>query len=94
MPDMLIQRRNLLRGLFAAPAIIAIDRLMPVRAIVEAKNSLLVGYKGAPIFDAGLFYCPYIPLQTASVIDNETPIMFKTRYGVLVPTPSRIAREA
>ena len=44
-----------------------------------------VGYKGQSAFDAGLFYCPYVPLQLMNAVrpDSFTPrIGFKTRYGM------------
>lgn len=46
----------------------------------------VVGYKGPNPMDAGLFYCPYIPLQMFKVQDVQTyqpKIMFKTRYGLV-----------
>ncbi len=45
-----------------------------------------VGYKGANAFDAGLFYCPYVPLQLVRAVDQDTfhpKIGFKTRYGMV-----------
>ena len=45
-----------------------------------------VGYKGSNAFDAGLFYCPYVPLQKFRAIGENTfqpKIGFKTRYGVV-----------
>ena len=45
-----------------------------------------VGYKGASAFDAGLFYCPYVPLQMVRAIGEDTfqpKIGFKTRYGMV-----------
>ena len=45
-----------------------------------------VGYKGSSAFDAGLFYCPYVPLQMVRAIGEETfqpKIGFKTRYGMV-----------
>ena len=47
---------------------------------------LTVGYKGANAFDAGIFYCPYVPLQMVRAVgqDNFQPkIGFKTRYGMV-----------
>jgi hypothetical protein len=44
------------------------------------------GYKGPSPFDAGLFYCPYVPLQMVRSVDPSTfqpKIGFKTRYGVI-----------
>lgn len=52
-------------------------------------NYMTVGYKGANIFDAGLFYCPYVPLQMVRAVDTNTfqpKIGFKTRYG-MAPNP-------
>ena len=49
-------------------------------------NYMTVGYKGANAFDAGLFYCPYVPLQLVRAVDQETfqpKIGFKTRYGMV-----------
>jgi hypothetical protein len=47
---------------------------------------MTVGYKGSSAFDAGLFYCPYVPLQMVRAVDPSTfqpKIGFKTRYGVV-----------
>jgi hypothetical protein len=52
-------------------------------------NYLTVGYKGANAFDAGLFYCPYVPLQMVRAVGQDSfqpKIGFKTRYGI-VPNP-------
>ena len=49
-------------------------------------NYAIVGYKGANALDAGIFYCPYIPLQMVRAVgeDNFQPrIAFKTRYGMV-----------
>jgi hypothetical protein len=49
-------------------------------------NYLVVGYKGSSSFDAGLFYCPYVPLQMVRAIGENTfqpRIGFKTRYGMV-----------
>jgi hypothetical protein len=45
-----------------------------------------VGYKGSSPYDAGLFYCPYVPLQMVRAVDQQTfqpKIGFKTRYGMV-----------
>jgi len=45
-----------------------------------------VGYKGSSAFDAGLFYCPYVPLQMVRAVGENTfqpKIGFKTRYGMV-----------
>ena len=47
---------------------------------------ITVGYKGASAFDAGLFYCPYVPLQMVRAVGENTfqpKIGFKTRYGMV-----------
>jgi len=49
-------------------------------------NYMVVGYKGASAFDAGLFYCPYVPLQMVRAVDQNSfqpKIGFKTRYGMV-----------
>ena len=50
------------------------------------KQYYVVGYKGTSPYDAGLFYCPYVPLQMVRAVgqDNFQPkIGFKTRYGMV-----------
>jgi hypothetical protein len=45
-----------------------------------------VGYKGSSPYDAGMFYCPYVPLQMVRAVDQYTfqpKIGFKTRYGMV-----------
>ena len=49
-------------------------------------NFFVAGYKGESPYDAGLFYCPYVPLQMVRAVDPNTfqpKIAFKTRYGVV-----------
>jgi hypothetical protein len=49
-------------------------------------NFVCVGYKGTSPYDAGLFYCPYVPLQMVRAVDTGTfqpKIGFKTRYGMV-----------
>ena len=49
-------------------------------------NYATIGYKGSNAFDAGLFYCPYVPLQMVRAVDPSTfqpKIGFKTRYGMV-----------
>jgi hypothetical protein len=58
----------------------------PYSANVSAQQYYVVGYKGSSPYDAGLFYCPYIPLQMVRAVDPKmyTPsIGFKTRYGMV-----------
>ena len=67
----------------------------PYSANLAANNSGLaqgsnqyyvVGYKGGSPYDAGLFYCPYVPLQMVRAVGESTfqpKIGFKTRYGIV-----------
>ena len=51
-----------------------------------ASQFYVAGYKGTSAYDAGLFYCPYVPLQMVRAIDPSTfqpKIGFKTRYGMI-----------
>jgi hypothetical protein len=51
-----------------------------------ASQFYVAGYKGTSAYDAGLFYCPYVPLQMVRAIDPNTfqpKIGFKTRYGMI-----------
>lgn len=51
-----------------------------------ASQFYMVGYKGVNPYDAGIFYCPYIPLQMVRAVDPKTfqpKIGFKTRYGLV-----------
>ena len=57
-----------------------------------------IGYKGSSQYDAGLFYCPYVPLQMVRTIGENTfqpKIGFKTRYGLVAnPFAHRQAHDA
>lgn len=58
----------------------------PYAANQSATQFFMVGYKGASPFDAGLFYCPYVPLQMVRAVDPNSfqpKIGFKTRYGMV-----------
>jgi hypothetical protein len=49
-------------------------------------NFVCVGYKGTSPYDAGMFYCPYVPLQMMRAVDTATfqpKMAFKTRYGMV-----------
>tara|TARA_Y100001963_G_scaffold103782_1_gene142934 strand:- start:18798 stop:20231 length:1434 start_codon:yes stop_codon:yes gene_type:complete len=51
-----------------------------------AKDYVCVGYKGTSPYDAGMFYCPYVPLQMVRAVGENTfqpKIGFKTRYGMV-----------
>lgn len=52
----------------------------------SASQFYVVGYKGTNQYDAGIFYCPYVPLQMVRAIDPDSfqpKIGFKTRYGLV-----------
>jgi len=58
----------------------------PYTSNVSSTQFFVVGYKGASAFDAGLFYCPYVPLQMVRAVDPNSfqpKIGFKTRYGLV-----------
>ena len=58
----------------------------PYSANVADKHFYVAGYKGSSAYDAGLFYCPYVPLQQVRAINPDTfqpKIGFKTRYGMV-----------
>ena len=58
----------------------------PYSANVAAAQYYVVGYKGSSPYDAGLFYCPYVPLQMVRAVGENTfqpKIGFKTRYGLV-----------
>jgi hypothetical protein len=49
-------------------------------------NYCTVGYRGASAYDAGMFYCPYVPLQMVRAVGENSfqpKIGFKTRYGLV-----------
>jgi len=58
----------------------------PYSANVAANQYYVVGYKGTSPYDAGLFYCPYVPLQMVRAVGENSfqpKIGFKTRYGIV-----------
>ena len=58
----------------------------PYSANVAANHFYVMGYKGSSPYDAGLFYCPYVPLQMVRAVGQDTfqpKIGFKTRYGLV-----------
>ena len=67
----------------------------------SANQFYVVGYKGTSPYDAGIFYCPYVPLQMVRAVDPNSfqpKIGFKTRYGMIanpyVTTSSNGAADA
>ena len=58
----------------------------PYSANNSAAQYFVVGYKGTSPYDAGIFYCPYVPLQMVRAVGQDTfqpKIGFKTRYGLV-----------
>ena len=58
----------------------------PYAANSAATQYYVIGYKGSSPYDAGLFYCPYVPLQMVRAVGENTfqpKIGFKTRYGMV-----------
>jgi len=57
----------------------------PYSANAAEKQFYVCGYKGTSPYDAGIFYCPYVPLQMVRAVGENTfqpKIGFKTRYGL------------
>ena len=70
-------------GTLAGRYKVFIDPYAPVAA---SQEYMIVGYKGASPFDAGIFYCPYVPLQMMRAVNPSSfiPVIgFKTRYAVV-----------
>ena len=58
----------------------------PYAANVAASQYYVCGYKGTSPYDAGTFYCPYVPLHMVRAVGENTfqpKIGFKTRYGMI-----------
>jgi hypothetical protein len=58
----------------------------PFAANLSADQYYVMGYKGSSPYDAGIFYCPYVPLQMVRAVGQDTfqpKIGFKTRYGMV-----------
>ncbi|NBV99355.1 MAG: ATP-binding protein [Proteobacteria bacterium] len=58
----------------------------PYSANVSDSQFYVAGYKGSSPYDAGLFYCPYVPLQMVRAVGEQSfqpKIGFKTRYGIV-----------
>ena len=74
---------NTFAGVLAGKFRVYID---PYAANVAASQYYVAGYKGTSPYDAGIFYCPYVPLQMVRSVgaDSFQPkIGFKTRYGIV-----------
>ena len=62
-----------------------------------AGDYVVVGYKGSNNMDAGMFYCPYVPLQMVRAVGESSfqpKIGFKTRYGMAANPFARAGAEA
>ena len=77
---------NLFAGVLNGKMKVFIDPFSGPAVSSGAQNFCLVGYRGSSPMDAGMFYCPYVPLQLHRA-QNETTfepkIAFKTRYGLV-----------
>ncbi len=74
---------NTFAGVLAGKYRVYID---PYSANVSPDQYYVAGYKGSSPYDAGLFYCPYVPLQMVRAVGENTfqpKIGFKTRYGIV-----------
>ena len=74
---------NTFAGVLAGKYRVYID---PYSANVAGDQYYVAGYKGSSPYDAGLFYCPYVPLQMVRAVGQDTfqpKIGFKTRYGIV-----------
>ena len=74
---------NTFAGVLAGKYRVYID---PYAANSADSQYHVAGYKGASPYDAGLFYCPYVPLQMVRAVGQDTfqpKIGFKTRYGIV-----------
>jgi len=73
---------NTFAGVLAGKYRVYID---PYSANISGDQYYVAGYKGTSPYDAGLFYCPYVPLQMVRAVGENTfqpKIGFKTRYGM------------
>ena len=64
-----------------------VDPYNSVVSASAANNWYVAGYRGSSAYDAGLFYCPYVPLQMVRAVSETTfqpRIAFKTRYGMAI----------
>ena len=64
-----------------------VDPYNSVVSASAANNWYVAGYRGSNAYDAGLFYCPYVPLQMVRAVSEATfqpRIAFKTRYGMAI----------
>lgn len=58
----------------------------PYSSMTTSHDFFMAGYKGSSAYDAGMFYCPYVPLQMVRAVGEQSfqpKIGFKTRYGLV-----------
>ena len=70
-----------------------VDPYNSVVSASAANNWYVAGYRGSNAYDAGLFYCPYVPLQMVRAVSESTfqpRIAFKTRYGMAINPFSKV----
>ena len=70
-----------------------VDPYNSVVSASAANNWYVAGYRGSNAYDAGLFYCPYVPLQMVRAVSESTfqpRIAFKTRYGMAINPMSKV----
>jgi hypothetical protein len=82
---------NVFAGVLNGKYKVFIDPFVPAGV-----DFFMVGYKGQSPYDAGMFYCPYVPLQMVRAVGQDTfqpKIGFKTRYG-MVANPFAKGRNA
>jgi len=74
-----------------------VDPYNSVVTASQANNWYVAGYRGSSAYDAGLFYCPYVPLQMVRAVseaDFQPRIAFKTRYGMAANPMAQADTEA
>ena len=77
---------NTFAGVLAGKYRVYIDPYSANASSTNGNQYYVAGYKGSSPYDAGLFYCPYVPLQMVRAVGQDTfqpKIGFKTRYGIV-----------
>jgi len=77
---------NTFAGVLAGKYKVYIDPYSANSPNASGAQYYVAGYKGSSPYDAGLFYCPYVPLQMVRAVGENTfqpKIGFKTRYGIV-----------
>lgn len=77
---------NTFAGILNGKYKVYIDPYADPYADGEENNFYVVGYRGSSPLDAGIFYCPYVPLEMAKAVGTDSfqpKIAFKTRYGMV-----------